>query len=235
MTEQQIRDAFTPYKHPVWGVVGVYPANGENKDTFTCDDYHMMNSLYMHVLNSWGYGINFGELFSLGAFQSACVKVPGLIARFPSRMNDDISQDEIYGAISVGMTKTPEAYGSQNYYCYYLADPGHFHWDYFFARYPSFVAYVRAAAGKPIWFSQFFWCAGFLASALTSHSETSGKLLSYLQIPVMSKHWIPNQCIKLWKWGMMKHYPGGLQDIMKIYFASQPSHPFIACARGDFE
>lgn len=234
MTESEIRNAFASYKHPFWGVVGLYPSNGEDKDTFTCDNYHFFNALYWRVLHSWGYDLNGTEVGEDYLFTKDCLKAPGLYSRFPSRMNDDVSQDEIYGICTVGPGEAGDVakYGAKNLWCYNLAIPGKFKLNYFFARFPSFVAYVKACAGKPIYFSQFAWCLGFLCSALTSHNESTGKLLSYLQIPIMEKKFIPKLAIIVWRVIMKKRYPSGAKELMKIYFGD--NHPFINCARGDW-
>ncbi len=97
MTEQQIRDAFIPYKHSYYGVVGLYPSVNQGPNDWSNDNYHLFNALYEQVLNSWGYYLNFKEISDSVDFGNACEKQSGLYARFPSRMNDDISQDEIYG------------------------------------------------------------------------------------------------------------------------------------------
>lgn len=239
MNESDIRNAFAPYKHPYWGVVGVYPSNFENKDAFTCDNYHMFNALYWAILKSNGCFPLLSEISTTCSFVAVCEKIEGLYARFPTRMNDDISQDEIYGICNVspadGIAVAEYGTNWKTLYCYWLANPNHWRWGYCFGRYPSFIAYVKAAAGKPIWFSQFFWCLGFLASSLTSHSETSGKLLSYLQIPIMENHFLPRIVIRMWRFIMTKRYPGGLKEVMGIYFAAQPDSPFIKCARGDWK
>lgn len=232
-----IKEDFELYKHPYWGVVGLNPAGNEKQTDYTCDNYHMLNALYWLVLYQNGTTANVDEIVQTTTFDIACEKLPGLYARFPSRMNDDISQDEIYGICQVDSMGAIniESYGSANWWSYWLANPNHWHWDYCLGRQPSFVAYIKASAGKPIPFSQFIWAIGFLASAFTGYTETSGKLLSYIQSHNMNSYFFPRQVVKLWKWIMMKRYPGGLNDIMKIYFAPQPNHPFITYSKGNFE
>lgn len=230
MNENEIRQAFQPYKHPYWGVVGRYVASGEGEDTYTTDNYHFFNALYERVLNSYGYKFTDKEAHDYGMFYDGCVKEKGLFARFPTRMSDDISQDEIYGACYSGMGEHIEGYGEKNWWCYWLANPNHWHWTYFFGRYPSFNAYVKACAGKPIYFSQFLWCIGFLFSALTSHDETTGKLQSWLMIPIMRKYFIPRLAIMAWCVIIRIRYKDGIKDLMKIYFGD--NHAFTLCTTG---
>lgn len=236
MTREEITSLFQPYKHSYWNIVGLYPSVNQSKDDYSNDNYHLFNALYWRTLSSNGYLPDLkNETVQTINFNLACEKQDGLFARFPSRKNDDISQDEIYGICygSPGDAENVCTYGSQNYWSYWLANPNHFRWQYFFGRYPCFIPYVKTCAGKPIPFSQFLWCIGFLASSLTSHSETTGKLLSWLQIPVMQKHLFPRLTIKLWKRIMKYRYPGGMKDIMTIYFG--PEHPFSLTSRSDFE
>lgn len=240
MTVDDIRNAFAAYKHPYWQVVGTQPANGEGQDIYTCDNYHMMNTLYWLILKSNGFSQTSKEISQTVTFQLACEKQMGLYARFPSRMNDDISQDEIYGIClaSPAGALDIEEYGAKlsQWWCYWLANPNHWHWDYFFGRYPTFIPFVKAQASKSVWLWQFVWCIGFLLSACTSHTETSGKLLAYIQMNgKMNDKFFPKLAIKLWKHIMMNRYPNGMKDIYSIYFADQPNHPFIQYARSDFE
>jgi hypothetical protein len=225
----QIAADFGKYMHPVWGVVGLYPAGNETAAVFTCDNYHCFTALYFRMFPALP-----GDLKNYLNFIKACAVDAGLFCRFPNRVTD-ISQDEIYGMCSVEpiVADVIESYGSSQWWSYNLVSPGKFTFDTFLGRFPCFVAYVKRSAGTFPWFWQLYWFFGFIASAWTNETETSGKNLSYLQIPIMSKSLTGKLAVAIWRWKMKRTYPGGMRDVCKIYFPV--GHPFTIHAPTDFE
>jgi hypothetical protein len=269
MTEQQIRDAFAPYKHAYWGVVGLY-ASGVNQEkyNFSCDNYHLLTALYFKILRAHGFQPSPGELDQYKRFVEACRVGVGLYCRFPDRVTD-ISEDEIYGICSQFPDHALEIAfrGERSFWSYNLQDFSAWTPSTWLGRFPSFVGYVRMAEFiKPtvasslaaaiimyctcraildhfsVWpaillflffeFYELYWIGGYLASALTSHGETSGKNESYVQSDVAKKHWIGKPVFWLWKKIMMMRYPGGYKDVATIYFPA--GSPFITYAPQDF-
>lgn len=225
----QIEADFGKYMHPFWGVVGMYPAYGEDKATFTCDNYHMFTALYFRMLTPLP-----GDVINYNHFLNSCHVVQGLYARFPGRITD-ISQDEIYGMCSIGpgFSNMIELFGSDHWWSYNLTTPGKFTLDTFLGRFPCFTGYVKTTAQKFMWLWGFYWFFGFIASSFTNESETSGKLLSYLQIPVMSQTYLGKLAILIWRWKMKRTYPGGIKQVCGIYFPA--GHPFTIHAPENFE
>lgn len=244
----EIAAAFGQYMHPVWGVVGLYKGGTEDAKTWTCDNYHLFTALYFRM-----YSALPGDLDHYCKFLGACMVKTGLYARFPNRITD-VSQDEIYGMCSISSVSLPEAakissvmlrtaqvpaeietYGSSNWWSYDLTAPGKFTFDTFLGRFPCFIAYVKASAFVSSFlypFSLLYWFFGFIASAFTNVTETSGKQLAYLQIPIMEKIFLGRIAVAVWRWKMKRTYPGGMRDVAKIYFPA--GHPFTLYAPTDF-
>lgn len=227
-----ISQAFDPYRHPFWRVVGIKPAGTEDRGIPTCDNYHLFTALYFRMFG--------GTVMERGLylnFLTHCYVNYGLFTRFPG-LKTDISQDEIFGIVSFA-PKDAKAdqgtceFGERRWWCYNVEDPTQFKFDYFFARIGIFVAYLKMRARKPAYLWQLYWFIGFVMSAFTDKTETSGKQLAYLQIPVMSATWSGRLAIWIWRWKMRRTYPGGMRDVCKIYFP--PGHPFTVYAPEDFE
>jgi hypothetical protein len=217
--------AFQPFKHPFWKTVGLYRANGEGKDVYTTDNYNLFTALYFRMFGALSF-----EKIDYNDFVAASKIKDGLYCRFPGRVTD-ISQDEIYGMSSTSslLSMSVSDWGSDHWYSYNLVEPEKFTFDTFLGRFPCFTAYMKAAAGKFMWFWQVYWFFGFIASAWTNETETSGKLLAYLQIPVMQKTLVGKVAIPIWKWKMKRTYPNGLCEVCKIYFPA--GHPFTVYAQ----
>jgi hypothetical protein len=228
----QVAADFGAYMHPVWGVVGLYKAGNETAAQWTCDNYHLFTALYFRMFAPLP-----GDSAHYQTFIAACRIQSGLYARFPGRITD-ISQDEVYGICSsIPMVAAlTNNYGSTNWWSYNLTAPGKFTLDTFLGRFPCFVTYVKASASASLFLSPFwslYWFFGFVASAWTNESETSGKNLSYLQIPIMKKYLFGRFAIAVWRWKMKRTYPGGMRDVCKIYFPV--GHPFTIHAPEDFQ
>lgn len=233
MTEQDIREAFEPYMHPAWGVVGRYKAGTESKETFTCDNYHLLTALYFRILISWGFKPSQVELLKYAKFVNACTIQPGLMCRFPNRVSD-VSQDECYGACSVfkSVAMDMNEFGSKHWYSYNLVNPGAFTFNTFLGRFPCFIGYIKTASKSFPMLWRFYWFVGFILSATTSLSESSGKQLSYLQIPIMKDTFIGRVGVSIWTRVMSLRYPTGFQAITTIWASD---HPIAHFARSDWK
>lgn len=223
--------AFDLYRHPVWRMVGLYKAGSEDYKTPTCDNYWLFTAVADRITDS-----QLTSTGTLAAYYSGCQLSIGLYERFPAS-TDTLSQDEVYGQCYLDASKAYQvnAYAWYNWWSYNITHVGKWTLDSFLGRFPCFAAYVAASAGISPGFSQIPWCLGFVASALTSRTETSGKMLAYLQIPTMSKYRLPRLAIAIWKKIMQHRYPGGFQEITTMYCASSsPNHPMVIYARPDW-
>jgi hypothetical protein len=238
MTENEIRAAFAPYKHPYWGVVGRYPAGHQDATTYSCDNYHLLTAIYFRILRSNGFSPNSQEMLSYNSFLEKCRLTQNglsLFSRFPGR-NTDVSEDEIYGMcyLSSSGAEHIHQWGDNKWWVYSINPLGAVTWqtkNYFFGRFPCFTGYLKTATRSFPWLWQLYWLFGFIASALTGITESSGKQESYVQIPIMEKCFLGGLGVRLWKKIMSVRYPGGYKQIATIWAAD---HPMATFARSDW-
>lgn len=111
-------------------------------------------------------------------------------------------------------------------------------------RLPIFIPTVRASAGLPLnYFNQAKASVAFIWNCFEKREETSGKILLWLASKALyGKYRMITAAIDIWRYSMRKKYPGGMNEVMGIYF--QPKlgkipgmvpHPFSVYVGSDFQ
>jgi hypothetical protein len=219
------------YLDPTYGVVANAPGA-------FCDNFNLYSAEAMLVAN-WGLWPQYE------AFYRASEVEPGLMVRYPGRQGGGISQDEMTAAATLSdfAAKRIYEYGSSHWWYfnpdklpipYSIAGLKRFA-ALWFGRFIGFPGYIEhCATGKMSIFKQVLWSIETMLSCLNPVSNTSGKLLKWIQLRNISGHYkLCDLAIKFWKSKMMKQYPNGLRGVMYIYFSE--THPLTLNARKDFE
>lgn len=156
----------------------------------------------------------------------------GLFHRYPGDTGN-ISVDEIIGAATLDQDVATSIYiyGTKNHWIF-QPQGGKFTFSAWMGRFINLVPYVIHCTGnKMSIIDQILWSIGCVLSPYSS--GTSGKLLQWVQIKkIQGSYTICDAAISFWKEIMTKFYPGGLQQIMGIYFSNQ--HPFYKWSPKDF-
>jgi len=156
----------------------------------------------------------------------------GLFHRYPGDTGN-ISVDEIIGAATIDedIAKSIWIYAEKNYWIF-QPQGGPFIISSWMGRFVSLPPYVKHCSGTPMtYLDQILWSIGCILSPYSS--GTSGKILQWVQIEkIEGKYTICDAAISFWKEKMTRFYPGGLQQIMGIYFSNQ--HPFYKWSPKDF-
>ncbi len=203
------------WREPLTGAFSIYPAPGD----FSTDN---------------------GVLFTVVAEkldlieEVECVEVVrrymvgGLVKRYPSSIDYSSWDDHLAAALaSRSMGKAT---------CWDLETrswklPG----GNWIGRIPLLTPTVRSAAGLTLgaW-DRARVCVAYLSNFFEAREESSGKQLLWLASRSLhAQGGLLARVIDLWRWRMMRVYPGGLRELMAIYY-THPEHPFRAAARADF-
>jgi hypothetical protein len=194
----------------------------------SCDNYNLFTAEAAEI-SSWGRWPQYQNFFKSSEVQ------PGLIKRYPGRVNGGISQDEIIGAATLSTEAAERIYKSRRWrFWYFNPDKKPFSFSMWLGRFIDVKPYVKMrATGHINLFDQFCWSVMTFLSPLSSYGNTSGKLLKYVQISRMEgNNWLCDQAIRFYRWRMSKMYPGGLKELVGIYFSKE--HPFYAYAKNNF-
>lgn len=210
---------------PKYSMVGLYPHEGPGP---TCDNYW----LFTAQADQLGYC----DPEKICWFWTQCrVEFPGLLARFPTRIGDDISKDEIIGAafLSQWFASKIEAYGHYTNWSFDLKRPGKFAWKYWIGRYPDVAPFVQSRAGVDLWWTaKLSWAVGCVLSAISKKGITDGKILMMLQVGWMRRYWLCRLSACFWVWRMRKQYPGGPKELRAGFFPN--GHPLVAFSPDDW-
>jgi hypothetical protein len=149
---------------------------------------------------------------------------PGLIGRYPGS-NDCCSWDDHTGAaaVSVAMAKRILTYMNKNNWTLPNGD--------YLGRFPLFAPTVMIGAGETlsVW-DQIKAAAAYLYNCFEKKSETSGKIILWLASKKFGDgtYKITTFAVAIWTIVMTWKYPGGMKDVMAIYFPE--GHPFREAA-----
>lgn len=102
-------------------------------------------------------------------------------------------------------------------------------------RIPLFPLTVKAASGEGLSLWDKFVATGVMvANLFEKKSETSGKQLLWLSQRILRDEGeYLREVTAEWRKAMESKYPGGLRELMAVYY-TDPNHPFRAAARKDF-
>lgn len=205
--------AIKPYLHPKYKVPSNILSESEN---FNCDNYHLFSAHYHILMRLSGHSLSTDDALNYFYFYHCC---SGLVLdRFPGR-KDDISQDELIGANVLhyiyGRSTRNNPYG-----CYNLKNPSKFDIRYWFARHLDFAPLIKASNKIELsFFDQISWAAAVILTANDREMETSGKLLRFVQFPVIAgKYSICDMAIKYFLNKV------SLKNAYRIFFGD--NHPF---------
>ena len=229
-----LQEDIQPYLHPIWKVVGL-----TKDDPYfgpAIDNYHLYTAHYFN------FGATEEDHRNYWRYINACAMktnsgLTGLYWRFPNGP-EPISQDEIIGMgfccwkmKSQVFTPVILRYGNANFWSFNNTDPGKFTFATWLGRFLNLKPFLLSCTGQSVnIFRQVIWSLWCLASLFSTKQETSGKLLQYVQIPVMEKYWLCRQAGKIWRYFMKKQY-GSPQSLFAIYF---PNHPLAIYAPLEF-
>jgi hypothetical protein len=209
------------YLDATYSVVSNSPGNAN------CDNYHLFSAEAMET-----QGWNLWPQYE--SFYKACEVKPGLIKRYPTYVNQGISQDEMIGAatLSDNAAKRIYEYGKTHWW-YFNPDGAPWSLSYWFGRILDFPVYVKLrATGSINILDQILWSVMTALSPISPESNTSGKLLKYVQISkVKGKYVLTDLAIKWYNYRMKKVY-GSPKSLFNIYFG--PEHPLTIYAPGSF-
>lgn len=221
-------DSFAPFFHPRWrGALGLYAKPGDMG--FTCDNYHLITATLYNLCRINDEPVPAPLVRSTATFIEACTRGNGDFRRFPDRQGE-ISQDELVGicffAWLIGYQELAQMIAFHGFQTDWVWKPDgvtRWRWTDWLARHGYFVPFVRACAGMPVGgFSQLLWCVWTVASCLSPKGDTSGKLMQWLQFPVMRKYPSCSLVISVWTFVMRAKYPGGSREAARIYFKDHP-------------
>lgn len=216
------------------------------QDQHYLDPTYGMASNYTYALDEKGFNCDNPSLFSAQAmllsgfdswpgyarFYNDSEVAQGFMHRYPGSQTD-LSFDELIGAATLDETVAREmlAYGRSHFWVF-QPQGGKFTWSAWMGRYINLPAYVRHQARGLRWYElhyKLLWSLACVLSPLPPPSDTSGKLLMWVQIQKMRGHyWVCDRAIQFWNYKMRKQYVRGMRDVFAYYFGS--SHPFVAYA-----
>jgi hypothetical protein len=214
------------YLDPVYRTCSNYSYPAFQTKGFNCDNPSLFSAEAMLLcgLGNWPL---YPEFFD-------AAEVPGkngLFHRYPGDPGE-ISADEIIGAATLDrdVAQSIWLYGWKHWWVF-QPQGGKFVWASWMARFVNLPAYVAHCAGKGMDGLEGLWALACVLSVFSS--GTSGKLLMWVQIQKVQGHYAAcDLAIRFWKWRMRKQYPGGLKEVMTVYFG--PQHPFAQNAPGCF-
>lgn len=101
-------------------------------------------------------------------------------------------------------------------------------------RLPIFVPTVKAGTIGSINILWQAWASiAYIANCFEGAEHTSGKKSLWVaQEALYGSGFLITKVIDLWRWAQMKRYPGGIQDVFKVYFG--PDHPIARYSPNDF-
>jgi hypothetical protein len=225
-------DALKPYLHPVHGVVSNRVPDPANPLGQSCDNYSLFTAEALQL--AYERGEDFLSLLNTHlAFIRACSDTPGSMRRFPTSQGDQ-SYDEYIGAC-YSIWRANDSTLKAAFQAYMKRNGGFFdiqrdrdpsiprRWMYFFNRNIAFAPFFHTCTGKPAGvIGQSLWSLGLLLSLNSDKSQTSGKLLMSIQIPVMEKlSWITRAAVRRWIKGMKKQYSSP-RLLHFVYFGDHP-------------
>ncbi len=211
------------YEDTNYGVVSNVTGNA------SCDNYHLFTSEAMLVAG-WNIWPQYARFFK------DCEVKPGLIKRYPNRVDGGISQDEMIGAATLDENAAKRIYDyGQSHFWYFNPDNTSFTLANWYGRFLDFKPYIKfRAVGSMNIFQQIAWSIMTVLSPMSSSDNTSGKILKWTQFKALKgRYWLCDQAIKFWKWRMKKSYVNGMKSVFTIYFG--PNHPITVYSRKDFE
>ena len=209
------------YLDKTYGVVSNYANSG-------CDNFHLFSSEAM-LIAGWTLWPQYNVFFK------DCELEPGLIVRYPDRVAGGISQDEMIGASTLSSEAAQRIYNyGEKHWWYFNPDKTKFSLANWYGRFIDFKPYIKLRAGHRLnIFDKIGWSMMTMLSPLSSEGNTSGKILQWTQFRYMQgNNFICDLAIKFWKWRMTREYPGGLKQLLQIYFG--PNHPLVKYAQTSF-
>jgi hypothetical protein len=157
-------------------------------------------------------------------------RIPGVFLRYPGA-TEYMNHDDLTAAAVLN-----ERYASS---ILAFANASDWEWPQAgnLSRILDFVPTILASAGIsiPIW-EQFACLIAWVANCFERKEETSGKQLIWLKVRACyGKGFVSDLAIAIWRWRMNRIYPGGLQEMLGIYYKpdreSGETHPIVNAAK----
>lgn len=203
------------YLDSTYGVVS-------NAPNAFCDNFHLFTCEADQLNQSWPNYIDFYD---------ACEIAPGLIARYPGKAANGISQDEMMGAATLYPIAAQRilAYGRAHHW-YFNPSGSKFSLSNWFGRFLDFPPYIKFCAGSGMnIIDQLAWSIMTFFSPISPQSDTSGKLLKLIQVKALKGHYFICDLAIAWYYNRMSRaYPEGPQQLFSIYFGA--THPMTVSA-----
>lgn len=223
------------YQEPTTGMVSPWP----HPQDHSCDN----GLLYTALAVLWGRTMTFADYHRLAW---NCLSPDYLLCRYPGQFGPgkDEQHDDYRAVMAIlSQSSTPTVlawalyqYGKNHWYCYNLEYPGKFDKNYWFGRYPGFIAVVKAGANAPLsLFDQAYFFVSCLGILIEAKNESNGPILQYLSCRAVERRGgaVAHLGIRLWRLLAKRKFPGGMKQVMGLYFPN--GHPLTDMAPGDFK
>jgi len=222
-----LKTKYKPFQHPEFNVVGLYQNEGPGRHN---ENYWLYTAMAIHTIK-----LRFEDpgplISSIMPFAQACEIEPGLFHRFPGWDSRHMSQDELYGIVSIfrgtQVAKEVLRYAEKNQWCFNNVAPGQFLLKSWLERFLQTRALVKLCAGeKPSPIDLALWSLGMITSCLTHYGESSGKQLSYLNALEFRDYdsVLVRVTIAVYTEIMQRKYPGGPSEMLDVFY-HDPDHP----------
>lgn len=221
------------FKHKLYNIMSLSRENPS--ESYTCDNHHLFTAHLFNIFRLRGEEVPIAWQSGYSDFLHDCQHF-GLPARFPTRKGpgNDISHDELIGigyilwASDTVLRFNLFSYGKRNHWCFNIAEPGKFSWNYWCGRILDFPVFAEAtctpANVKFSWWKQAKWAVNVMLAANNPPEDTDGKQWRFIQFgPMRGRGKISDFAIKYFLKKMKEQYPKGVKGMLEVYFG--PDHP----------
>lgn len=235
-----LRDEIRAYKDGAGYVCPNIPIPYEMKG---CDNGAMYTSELYVMLKLRGEDSAF-DAYDWATLIQRCMQQPGLLWRSPNDYSQDGPDNMIAVLAASKVLGVPDiaqsilSWGLSHKGCFNNVDVDKFTWQACLFRQPQLIYAALCAANKVRWWHAplALWSAITIAIAGFNSDvnlDTDARRLSWFLSLATQDSWLCRQATKIWKWKLLKDYPGqqlgnpgkGLEGVRRIYF--QKDHPFI--------
>jgi len=205
------------------------------QENSTSGNHHIINAIHYTILNREGE-LTEQDREIADKYIEACMERPGIFNRAPDKFDHQAHDDYIGIACTSSLLSLPFiGYINDNKLRYYdnTEESIKFEFKNWHGRFPWAIMTYRVCGGLSVnILLQLAFCIYlYINIGNKDLTDTSGKILRWLQIEaVKGKYKLVDYFIKMWHTDVMKDYPGGMGDVMGIYYGED--HPFAKVLKG---
>ncbi len=218
MTASEFLEALKPWREPKTQAV----SNRYNPDDQSCDNGIDFTAVAYRISQRLG-----GEFTGFTSFCLQYERELGELMRRPGS-TETMSWDDLTSAaaMSTFMAWRILKYGQENSWTW----GGKKLW-----RFPIFIPTVYASAtGSLSPLLQLMAAVAYISNCFEGYPETSGKKSLWVaQEALYGKGFIVTKSIDIWRWVQQIRYPGGIKQVLAIYFSL--IHPLAVYSPTDFK